>query len=86
MGLVYVAIVFIGSTVLQPVWRRESLRRPPTGSLALSSRDTNLDPPCRHLGVFLLAHEGDLGGADGVFLSEHMPMRVVTGFVPDSPP
>src|SRR5271165_6100033 len=35
-----------------------------TGLLALAFRDANVDAPRRHLGVFLLAHEIDLGGAD----------------------
>jgi hypothetical protein len=30
-------------------------------SLVLASRDADLDPPRCHLGVFLLAHEVDLG-------------------------
>src|SRR5512135_3917176 len=33
-------------------------------SLALASRQANLDPPRRHLGVLLLTHEVDLGGAE----------------------
>ena len=33
-------------------------------SLARASRDANVDPPRRHLGVFLLAHEVELGGPD----------------------
>jgi len=35
-----------------------------TGSLALTSRDANVDAPRRHLGVFLLAHELELGRPD----------------------
>src|SRR5512135_1896998 len=33
-------------------------------SLALASRQANMDPPRRHLGVLLLPHEVDLGRAD----------------------
>ena len=43
---------------------RASSGRPPPGSLALASRQADLDPPGRHLGVLLLADEVDLGGAD----------------------
>ena len=34
------------------------------GSLARASRDANVDAPRRHLGVFLLAHEVELGRPD----------------------
>ena len=40
------------------------LVRSPTGSLALASRDADLDPPCRYFGVFLLANEVELRRAD----------------------
>ena len=33
-------------------------------SRARASRDANVDSPRRHLGVFLLAHEVDLGRPD----------------------
>ena len=33
-------------------------------SLARASRDANVDPPRRHLGVLLLAHEVELGRPD----------------------
>ena len=61
---VYLSIVSIGSPRLQAVGRRASSGRPPTGSLALTPRDADLDPPRRHLGVLLLADEVDLGGPD----------------------
>jgi hypothetical protein len=35
-----------------------------TDSLVLASRQSDLDAPRRHLGVFLLAHEVDLGCPD----------------------
>ena len=35
-----------------------------TDSLAFASREANVDAPRRHLGVFLLAHEVELGRPD----------------------
>src|SRR5271166_6115597 len=53
-----------------------------TGSLALASRDANVDAPRRRLGVFLLAHEIDLGGAD-IGVPGELPHLVHRGPVPD---
>ena len=52
----------------------------PAGSLALASRDADLDAPCRHLGVFLLADEVDLGRADVGVAGElpHLVQSTVT--------
>ena len=44
--------------------RRGSSGRPPPDSLAFASRHADLDSPRRHLGVFLLSHEIDLGRPD----------------------
>ena len=52
------------------------------GSLALASRDANVDAPRRHLGVFLLAHEIDLGGAD-IGVPGELPHLVHRGPIPD---
>ena len=54
--------------------------RPPPGSLALASRDADLDPPGRHLGVFLLADEVDLGRSDVGMAGElpHLVQSTVT--------
>ena len=65
LGVVYVPIHRIHPFHWPPA--RSAARivgRPPPGSLALASRQADLDPPGRHLGVFLLADEVDLGGAD----------------------
>jgi hypothetical protein len=50
-----------GSLSLQPVRSRATSGRPTLGLLVPSSRQTDLDPPGGHVGVFLLAHEVDLG-------------------------
>src|SRR5271165_6652020 len=60
----YSSIVSICSVRLQPVRRRETLGRSPMDSLARASRDANVDAPRRYLGVFLLAHEVELGRPD----------------------
>ena len=63
-----------------PVWAGRIQQRRPMGSLALSSRHADLDPPRRHLGVFLLADEVDLGGADVGVAGElpHLVQSTVT--------
>ena len=43
---------------------RSAAKGSATDSLTLSSRDTDLDSPRRDLGVFLLAHEVELGRPD----------------------
>ena len=47
-----------------------------------ASRDANVDAPRRHLGVFLLTHEVDLGRAD-VGVAGELPHLVHRGPVPD---
>ncbi len=42
-----------------------------TDSLAFASREANVDPPRRDLGIFLLAHEVEFGGADDTDCPEH---------------
>src|SRR5512135_987282 len=51
-------------------------------SLALASRQANMDAPRRHLGVLLLAHEVDLGGAD-IGVPGELAHLVQRGPVPD---
>src|SRR5207253_9963322 len=53
-----------------------------TGSLAFASHDADLDPPRRHLGVFLLADEVDLGRAD-IGVPGELPHLVHGRPVPD---
>ena len=57
--------------------RRDGRRR---AHSALASRDADLDPPGRHLGVLLLADEVDLGGADVGMAGElaHLVQSTVT--------
>src|SRR3954451_5423522 len=54
----------------------------PGRSGALRPRDADLDPPRRHLGVLLLAHEVELGRAD-VAVSRELPHLVQRGAVAD---
>src|SRR5262249_54629561 len=53
----------VGPPRIQAVRRRGSSRRPPPVSLALASRDADLDPPRRHLGIFLLADKIDFSSS-----------------------
>ena len=52
------------------------------GVARLGSYDADLDAPRRHLGVFLLAHEIDLGGAD-IGVPGELPHLVHRGPIPD---
>src|SRR5437773_137566 len=61
-----------GSEALDPVM----------SSLALASRQADLDPPRRLFGVFLLAHEVDLGRAD-VGMAGELADLVHRSSVPD---
>ena len=54
------------------------------GSLALASRHANVDAPRRHLGVFLLAHEVDLGRPD-IRVPGELPHLGLAGGLPGDP-